>query len=278
MTAGGVVVGEPAMPRPKLAPAFSCTSDADHAAAEDPSDVSTPSTCSNVSEAGEAETEDSDSDFRNRFEREETVFIFDWDDTVVPSTWLHDNALAFDGSVPWQPEHQEQLAQLAASAAKTLRLAKLLGTVVLVTNAERGWIELSCQRFLPCLYPLLENVKMLSARSAYERADRTNPFDWKLLAFGTEIGRIFNNDLFARHRRRQKIAPRRNVLSLGDSAHEREAVFRTTACIQNCRTKSLKFADKPTVEQLCRQHQLVSRCLRRIVHHDGDLDLCISAS
>jgi hypothetical protein len=33
--------------------------------------------------------------------------------------------------------------------------------VVLVTNAERGWIELSCQKFMPTLFPSLENVKAL---------------------------------------------------------------------------------------------------------------------
>lgn len=38
-------------------------------------------------------------------------------------------------------------------------MAKQLGTVVLITNAERGWIELSCQKFLPTLFPALESVK-----------------------------------------------------------------------------------------------------------------------
>ena len=64
----------------------------------------------------------------------------------------------------WQ---RSQLSEVATAAAETLRLAKQLGTVVLVTNAERGWIELSCQKFLPTLYPLLEDVKVLSARTTY---------------------------------------------------------------------------------------------------------------
>ena len=42
---------------------------------------------------------------------------------------------------------------------------KALCEVVLITNAERGWIELSCQKFLPTLFPVLESVKASSAHS-----------------------------------------------------------------------------------------------------------------
>ncbi|CAJ1449625.1 unnamed protein product, partial [Effrenium voratum] len=90
---------------------------------------------------------------------EETLFIFDWDDTVLPSSWVQGQGLRLDESSEVLAWHREQLSQVAAAAAETLRLAKQLGTVVLITNAERGWIELSCQKFLPTLFPVLESVK-----------------------------------------------------------------------------------------------------------------------
>ena len=63
---------------------------------------------------------------------------------------------------------QAELEELALHAAETLQMAKRFGKVVLVTNAECGWIELSCRKWMPSLYPHLEDVRLFSARSTYE--------------------------------------------------------------------------------------------------------------
>merc|ERR1719395_499267 len=105
---------------------------------------------------------------------------------------------------------------MAEHAMNTLKTAQRHGKVVLVTNAERGWIELSCQKFLPALYPALESVKILSARTEYETPTLSSPFDWKLKAFISEIERVLQS------------APNRpkNILSVGDSSPEREALIK----------------------------------------------------
>lgn len=51
------------------------------------------------------------------------------------------------------------MEELAQQAAETLQMAKRFGKVVLVTNAECGWIELSCRKFMPSLYPHLEDIE-----------------------------------------------------------------------------------------------------------------------
>ncbi|CAJ1349279.1 unnamed protein product, partial [Effrenium voratum] len=201
------------------------------------------------------------------FSTEETLFIFDWDDTVLPSSWVQGQGLRLDESSEVLAWHREQLSQVAAAAAETLRLAKQLGTVVLITNAERGWIELSCQKFLPTLFPVLESVKVLSARTTYESSGYSSPLDWKVNAFAAEVARIYNHE-----------DRRKNVLSLGDSVHEREALLRATSKMSNCRSKSLKFVERPDISQICKQHSLVCSCFERIVHHDGNLDLCIKCA
>jgi len=213
----------------------------------------------------DSESEEDGDESGHRFTTEETIVIFDWDDTVMPSSWVQDQGIRLDeGSVPTL-EQQEQLGELARFASKTIRLAKTLGTVVLVTNAERGWIELSCLKFLPALHPALESVKFLSARTEYETPTLSSPFAWKLKAFISEIERVLESDPNRR----------KNILSVGDSSHEREALIKATHHLPNCRTKSLKFAERPTIDQLCKEHCMVGSCLRRIVHHDGNLDLCI---
>merc|ERR1740121_2848063 len=124
------------------------------------------------------------------FLAEDTIFIFDWDDTVLPSTWVQGQGLRLDSSSRVTDAQREELAEVARVAGETLAAAKQHGEVVLVTNAQRGWIELSCAKFLPTLLPLLESVKLLSARTAYESPEVSSPLEWKLRAFEAEIMRI----------------------------------------------------------------------------------------
>mmetsp|Transcript_58644 Transcript_58644/g.170168 ORF Transcript_58644/g.170168 Transcript_58644/m.170168 type:complete len:325 (+) Transcript_58644:58-1032(+) len=204
------------------------------------------------------------------FTSHETLLVFDWDDTILPSTWLQRQGLRLDSRSSVSVLQREHLGQVAATAAKMLRLAKQSGTVVLLTNAERGWIELSCTKFLPALLPTIENVKIVSARTTYETAYCTAPLDWKVLAFEAEIARACGPETLA------DPSKRKNIHSFGDSAHEREALMRATANLPNCFPKSLKFVERPDISQILKQHTLVTASMTSIVQHDGHLDLNIN--
>lgn len=216
-----------------------------------------------------AETTSAETKELRPFRHEETILIFDWDDTCLPSAWVQSQGLRLDEDSKVNEAQRQQLVQVANAVMETIRIAKQHGTVVLVTNAERGWIELSCQKFMPTLYPALESVKLVSARTTYESCTLTSPLDWKLHAFESELMRVFGSETITEPERRK------NVLSLGDSMHEREALLRATATMPNCRSKSLKFVERPDIGQICKQHSLITGCFDRIVHHDGNLDLCI---
>mmetsp|Transcript_11929 Transcript_11929/g.31535 ORF Transcript_11929/g.31535 Transcript_11929/m.31535 type:complete len:292 (-) Transcript_11929:407-1282(-) len=204
------------------------------------------------------------------FAPEDTIFIFDWDDTVLPSTWFVRQGLRLDSASVPTPEQVAELRAMARTAVRTLRVAKRHGHVILITNAERGWIELSCRKFMPWLWPCIEGLKILSARAAYEKAGLvTSPFVWKILAFRSEVG-----DLCQAVAER---APGRriHVVSFGDSAHERRALLQATDDLSNCCRKSFKFMEQPDVAQLRRQHDLIYSCFRHIAKHDGNLDLAL---
>jgi hypothetical protein len=204
---------------------------------------------------------------------EDTMLIFDWDDTVHPTTWVQEQGLRLDEDSSPSAEQQEKLQKMAERAAQTLSVAKRHGTVTLVTNAEHGWIELSCQKFMPSLYPALEGVKILSARSTYEHQGVASPFEWKYLAFEREI-----RGFCEASGEDERCGRRKNIISFGDSSHEREALIRVTEDLENCCTKSFKFVERPEVEELLKEHELISGCFRHIVNHDGNLDLCIRCS
>ncbi len=59
--------------------------------------------------------------------------------------------------------------------------------------------------------------------------------------------------------------------------HERAAVHKvTTGMGGGVRTKSIKFVERPTVEQLKRQVDLVTNCFEEITTHNGSLDLMLT--
>lgn len=204
-----------------------------------------------------------------RIEPENTLFVFDWDDTVLPSTWIQSQGLRLDAGSTVSDAQRAELTAVAESVSETLHMARQCGTVVVVTNAERGWIELSCHKFLPTLAPLLEGVRRVSARTTYESPQCPAPLDWKISAFESEAAK------FVCHQTAELETPPKNILSLGDGAHEREALMRVTYDMPNCHAKSLKFVERPSLSQILRQHDLVKGWFDRIVHYNGDLDLCI---
>ena len=200
-------------------------------------------------------------------ERLHTAIIFDWDDTLLASSFLAQHGLRLDSPAVVPAEAMASLSLLQESVLQLLHRAMCFGEVVIVTNAETGWVELSAKRFLPGVVPLLAKIRVLSARSTFEVMHPDNPSMWKVQAFGQEIGRAYldcSGDVI------------KNVISLGDSIHERTALHKVTSTLPKALTKSIKFVERPTVEQLKRQVDLVHSCFEEIVGHRGHLDLMLT--
>jgi len=203
------------------------------------------------------------------FTAEDTVVIFDWDDTILPSSWILNQKLRLDQNSELTSHQKQQLAEVASITIELLCLAKAHGHVVIITTAKRGWIELTCRKFLPTLFPVLESIRVVSARSNYETAEMTSPFDWKLQAFENVIRRIYGPSA-------SEAGRSKNVISFGDSSLEREALMRSTASLPNCCSKSVKFTSKPDIDLIQQQQCIVRDSFEEIVQHDGNLDLCLT--
>ena len=141
------------------------------------------------------------------------------------------------------------------------------GRVHVVTNAETGWVQLSAQKFIPAVLPLLEQLTVVSARSTYEELYPDSPLQWKVCAFQERLAPHLVD-----------MSDTKNVISFGDSHVEREAVRSVTRGLQRTKTKSVKFAERPSMEQLRRQIDLVTNCFHYIYSHEGDLDLMLTIS
>mmetsp|Transcript_113996 Transcript_113996/g.333156 ORF Transcript_113996/g.333156 Transcript_113996/m.333156 type:complete len:299 (+) Transcript_113996:62-958(+) len=204
----------------------------------------------------------------------QTVIIFDWDDTLCPSTTcMRHHGLSVLGAPP-DGDVARALEELSQEAKALLeQAAELAEKVVVVTNAEEGWVDLSCKAWLPLLQHTLTKCEVASARSTWEPRGIASPAGWKARAFEDVIDKFYS---------RYQHQSWKNIISIGDAPHEREAlsrVVRWAPCSlgKRCRSKSVKFVLRPSIEQLIREIQMLRESLKEIVWHDDDLDLHFSA-
>jgi hypothetical protein len=203
-------------------------------------------------------------------QKKETIIVFDWDDTILSSTFLASKGYRLDSNMSnASPELLEALASLSESVIAVLKLAKTYGRVVVITNAETGWVELSCAKFIPTVLPYLTSldIQVLSARSTFECEYPDSPLKWKCAGFSHILSPYLNNDNIFK-----------NILSFGDSHVEREAVRSVTMSYNNTLCKSVKFAERPNIEQLKRQIQLIINCMEYIYNHNNHLDLQLTVT
>jgi len=197
-----------------------------------------------------------------------TVVLFDYDDTLLASSYLSGKGYRLDSDAT-SADVDAGLKELEQSVMAVLTMALKFGHVHIVTNAETGWVQLSAQKFMPGLVPLLSKVKVISARSTFESLHPEAPVKWKYCAFQETLNSIFGG---------METKTAKNVISFGDSHVEREAVRAVTRGFPNVKTKSVKFAERPSMEQLRRQIELVTNCFNYIYLHDGDLDLQLTVT
>jgi hypothetical protein len=223
----------------------------------------------------ECSDDDCDNGLFATFAAQDTFLIFDWDDTLLPTTWIEKQGLRLDSASVPSKEQELQLQRMSEHVKQTLQAAKAHGEVILVTNAESGWVELSCQKWMPGLCDSLQDVRILSARSTYENQGVAQPSEWKYLAFQQELARFCEEP--AKYGRSHEEPRRTNIISIGDSPYEREALIRVTAHMQDSCVKAVKLMARPEVQQLRQEHVLISGCLRDLVNHDGHLDVSFNA-
>jgi hypothetical protein len=197
-----------------------------------------------------------------------TCLFFDYDDTLLASSYLFNLGMRLD--TDFDDTHNEirkQLQDLEQAVEKVLLRAANFGRVCIVTNAEAGWVERSAEKFMPSVYPLLAKTEILSARTLYELKHPDKPVEWKACAFQDALKTFLSNGQSKSH-----------IISFGDSNVEREAIRIATGPLMNNRTKSVKFAEHPTIEQLKRQLELIHNCFHYLTGHDGDLDLQLTVT
>ena len=197
------------------------------------------------------------------------LIIIDWDDTLNPSSWCMKN-----GVLTVRPPFGNEIStlrELSLKVAATLQKCLENGLVVIVTNAETGWVEMSAKMLLPDVSRLLSHVPVISARSSFESIMRDAPTMWKALTFGRLISEWF--ETFGREAIVDDIIL--EVVSIGDSEHEREALHHVSFHHEvKFVSKSIKLLERPTIEEMKKQHDALVDKLDTLLSSAVPVDVC----
>jgi hypothetical protein len=170
-----------------------------------------------------------------RTPKHQQVTIFDWDDTLLPTSALQ-QFLA--------PSAQD-LAKVERCVVALVEKAMTYGRTFIITNALEGWVEQSCALYYPRLAAeVLPHVQIISARTAHEANFPGDVHAWKVQAF-LQVRRAMRQDIIT------------NLLSIGDSPSEMYAVHAMAMDFPEALVKTVKLCGQPTVSQLHRQVELV---------------------
>jgi len=183
--------------------------------------------------------------------QEQTIVVFDWDDTLFPTTYLNDE-LGLDWQKPLKNQHQSKLPRenvpiveknlslCEKHALQVLQRACTLSRVVLVTLASVGWVDLACKNFFPQVGALLKKMA-IPIVYAQEKAALTeiqmdkmqNQSNEEVEKFwGLVKGRAIAEEVDKFYSQYEGQSWK-NILSIGDSSFERYGLLAaTTAYIQ----------------------------------------------
>ena len=175
------------------------------------------------------------------------IFLFDWDDTLFPTSYLSVNGI-YNGSLIKLSKREIQNINLAGIYVKEiLSQAIERGKVFIVTNSSKGWVEASCKKYYNNIIPLLDKITIISCREIFDGKLPVKSNLWKLLAFNYII-KHFDHSLLT------------NIICIGDNNNEIEAGKSLSQYFNNnnCFIKTILFRKEPSLDEINKQLLLVS--------------------
>ncbi|EER07534.1 conserved hypothetical protein [Perkinsus marinus ATCC 50983] len=182
------------------------------------------------------------------------LFFIDWDDTILPTTWLRGckyltNSIAQmeqivarqGGSVKLPSSVRRDLSMIEDYALDLLLKCCDLGSTAIVTNSSVNWIPFTARHYLPRLIPVLETIPCVSARpqlpdNLSAQAATCMASSWKTFKF-QEMACAYKMDFDC-------------IVSIGDGFAERTAVMELRDIFPMCTCKAVRFMTQPNIYML----------------------------
>ena len=193
-----------------------------------------------------------------------TIFIFDWDDTLFCTSYL----IPFINSSKKHLYFQtikEKLKNLDENISNLLSKALDRGMVFIITNSSPGWVEYSSTNFYFLTAKILSKIKIISAKGLYSKIFPDEPKQWKINAFKYVIEKYnINTKLIS------------NIISFGDSIIDLEAIENLKYSFSKACIKIIKFKENPHPVELEKQIWIVISQLDLILNKAKNFTVKVS--
>ena len=174
-----------------------------------------------------------------------SIIILDWDDTLLPTSFLSPGGI-FNLDIKLSKNDSEKLAKIEKEVSNLLNSAIEKGEVFIITNADKGWVEFSANKFYPSIVGILSKIKIISAREEYGNVFPGDSAKWKIQTF-LDLQKYINLNLVT------------NLLCFGDSIIEIKAGKILASKFREAFIKTIKFKEAPKLDDLFKQLNLVNQ-------------------
>jgi hypothetical protein len=222
---------------------------------------------------------------------DEAVIIFDWDDTLMPTTFIRDSVVPslhedihrkpLEWCLPKDSPYYDRFEAHARVVEETLRAARKVARVAIVTLAREQWVKVSSNCWLPGI-----DFKHLSEELDLDMhpVDLSSRVVWNGIPAHARSGNDptalwISAKKFSMSKTLEDVFPDSiqpwNVLSVGDSTVEQVALQQLCADAAEDRhvlCKTLKLKVDPTISELTEQLKDISQNLHDLVTHEDGFD------
>lgn len=188
------------------------------------------------------------------------VTIFDFDNTLFPSEDFAKKK-CIDNPI-----------KLARRICKVLNMALFFSDkVYIITNAEKEWVRLVMQDYLPeCskLYSLIETISIPD-----NKYNLGLPFPmWKSSGFSITLTKHFYDSLY------EKTNVEHHLVSIGDCVYDHDAALRISDIFPNVIVKIARLKEYPTEADILLQLKILREGMQFLTEHSEHLDIDIKVS
>lgn len=237
----------------------------------------------------------------------QTLIVFDWDDTLFPTTELFDR-MRFSSKEtsqrPKLPLKQEKLLDEWREALRNYleEATRLSDMVAIVTNSKRPWITNCLERFAPDLLPIFTGPRAPKIVYAFEHLPESKKVRSQCMNLRPvkhreiDLNQISQEEseeemTHAKYLAMKAVASEfysqytgqswKNLISLGDMRYEHDAMQELTfrrmlGSIdrkEKIRTKTIILPSEPTLSEITLRLRFSRHMLKAYVKFNGDLDL-----
>lgn len=183
------------------------------------------------------------------------ITVFDWDDTLMATSHFQTNE-----------DENIDTTRLSTNIRRLVSIAKTLGQVYIITNAEIGWVHQCINELLIDCEIILDQAHLFSTVDTRISSNLELEF-WKSVAFN-RVQALFT-----------KRSRNNHLLCFGDCENDRLATLRVRDRIGDyVHVKNVKFLEQPSLDLLIEQQNCCILMMNMIASHNGHLDYFLSGT